>query len=81
MEFNQDGGAGKLPFIYTPIGVKSGQGFDTSSWSWVGVPYVATYRDTENEDLLKCMYSEHLKKSDKIKLRWRKYGDYSGTKS
>lgn len=81
VEFNQDGGAGKLPFIYTPIGVKSGKGFDTSSWSWVGVPYVATYRDTENEDLLKCMYSEHLKKSDKIKLRWRKYGDYSGTKA
>lgn len=81
VEFNQDGGAGKLPFVYTPIGVKSGEGIDTSSWSWVGVPYVATYRDTENEDLLKYMYHKDMKKSDKLKLRWRKYGDYSGTKA
>lgn len=81
VEFNQDGGAGKLPFVYTPIGVKSGEGIDTSSWSWVGVPYVATYRDTENEDLLKYMYHQDMKKSDKLKLRWRKYGDYSGKKA
>lgn len=75
VEFNQDGGAGKIPFQYAPTFVKSKYNYDVGCYSWAGVPYVATYRDTENANMQRHL-PETMQKSDKLRLRYRKYGQY-----